>query len=438
MNRNDVIQLKLDLAQVGFPVSDNPNDYFGVVTEQSVKAFQRAHGLTVNGIANQQTLHRLSQEIAQQTTIYEFSMKERFGHGVGMTQWGAYGMALNGHKYSEILNYYYTNVSVGVDQQYLNQLIRVALGIQINLANISSSTRYSIVDTNGQMIAANLTGTSSVQYGSRGNGTFVITNGNQTFETRNEFSVRTDGVGTIQYNGNHYLGEMRLMKSYVMSGNSSVKSNYVMDVVNVVGMDDYLNGVVPYEMIPSWNQIEAFKAQAIASRTYALYRLRQTGNFDVYDDTRSQVYHGVPQGDRNSVLMQRAISETSGVVIKYNNRLIDAIYSASASGHTVDASYMWGNNVAYLKGVPDPYDVSRFNNVSSTYEISLIELSELGGFSSMNLGKVVDLEFTTQFERLINVNVTFERGSSRYTADQFRQIVGTNYLPSNIMSIRTK
>ncbi|MFB4213361.1 peptidoglycan-binding protein [Shouchella sp. JSM 1781072] len=438
MNRSDAIQLKLDLAKVGFEVSINPNEYFGAATEQSVRSFQKAYGLPITGIANQQTLDRLAQEISRQTTVYEFSMKERFGHGVGMTQWGAYGMALNGHNYSQILNHYYTNVSVGFDQQYVNQLIRVALGVQINTTTISSSTRYSIFDINGKTIASNITGTTTIQYGAGGSGAFVITNGNQTFESRDELSIRTDATGTVQYKGNYYLGEMRLLKSYVSTGNTTVKSNYVMDVVNVVDINDYLNGVVPYEMVPSWNQIEAFKAQAIASRTYALYRLRQTGNFDVYDDTRSQVYHGVPQGDRNNGLMRRSISETNGIVIKYNNRLIDAIYSASASGHSVDASYMWGNDVAYLRGVSDPYDVSRFNNVSTIYEINLTDLSKLGGFSSMNLGEVLNLEFTNQFERLINVNVTFERGSSSFTADEFRQIVGTNYLPSNIMSIRTK
>ncbi|GAF64987.1 putative N-acetylmuramoyl-L-alanine amidase [Bacillus sp. TS-2] len=435
MYHSDVIKLKEDLAKVGFSVSNNPNNYFGPQTAKQVTAFQRANGLTSNGIADVRTQNKLAELVQAQSTTYTFTVKQQFGHGVGMTQYGAYGMSQAGYSYNQILNHYYTNVSVGRDAQYANTNIRVALNVEVNSKQFNSSGRYNIVDSQGRALLSNITGNTTITYGIGGSGEYSIQNGGRTVTTKNEVkAVPSTNSTSFNLNGREYKGELNFLKSIV----SSQKSNFVMDVVNTVNIDTYLQGVVPYEMIVSWAEIEAFKAQAVAARTYALFRLKSGGNFDVYDDTRSQVYHGVPDAARNNALVNRAIFETSGVVIKYNNRLIDAIYSASASGHTVDASMVWGNDVAYLKGVPDPYDQSRFAQSTTTTSITLNELSEIAAFKNRNLGKVTNLSFNTRFERLIDVQVTFERGRATYTVAQFRDAIGRDKLTSNIISISVR
>lgn len=123
--------------------------------------------------------------------------------------------------------------------------------------------------------------------------------------------------------------------------------------INRLNIETYLRGVVPGEMYVSWHK-EALKAQTLAARTYAMKGIRPSRDFDVYDDTRSQVYAGV--GIENSKVTA-LINETKGEVIMHDGQLINALYSSSAGGHTIDSEDLF-NYAPYLRGKPDPYDKS--------------------------------------------------------------------------------
>lgn len=146
-------------------------------------------------------------------------------------------------------------------------------------------------------------------------------------------------------------------------------------VVNVLPLEDYVNGVVCYEMGRSW-PLEALKAQALCARTYVLKNLNKHNSygFDICGTASCQAYHGMgsdrPDNGPTEVSMQ-AVSETAGMVIRYNGKLAETLYSSSHGGASEDAKNIWGtdtvNEHPYLRGVEDPYeaDANGINSHSS-------------------------------------------------------------------------
>ena len=126
----------------------------------------------------------------------------------------------------------------------------------------------------------------------------------------------------------------------------------VLTVVNVLNMEDYLKGVVPNELSPlAFPQMEALKAQAVAARTYALKNRGQSiaKGYDLCATPACQVYRGK---STESPLSDQAVDATRGLVAKYNDLPIDALYTSTCGGHTEDGSNMFeGDGAPYLKGV---------------------------------------------------------------------------------------
>ena len=120
-------------------------------------------------------------------------------------------------------------------------------------------------------------------------------------------------------------------------------------VVNVLGLEDYVKGVVPNELSAGgYPLLEAHKAQAIAARTYALRNRGQfmSQGYDLLPTTRSQVYRGLVS--ENS-LSSRAVDETRGVVATYDGEPINALYTSTCGGRTEDAAKIFNDAVPYLK-----------------------------------------------------------------------------------------
>ena len=117
-------------------------------------------------------------------------------------------------------------------------------------------------------------------------------------------------------------------------------------VVNVIGLEDYVKGVVPNEL--SFPALEALKAQAIAARTYALKNQNQFASegFDLLPTTRSQVYGGLTS---ETALTTRAVDETRGIVATYHGEPINALYTSTCGGRTEDAENIFNDAVPYLR-----------------------------------------------------------------------------------------
>lgn len=137
-------------------------------------------------------------------------------------------------------------------------------------------------------------------------------------------------------------------------------------VVNMVELEDYVNGVVCYEMGREW-PLEALKAQALCARTYVMKNLGKHNSFgfDICPTAYCQAYHGMGSNKENygpSEVSMQAVRETAGMVITYNGKLAETFYSSSFGGASEDAKYVWGTDTAveypYLCGVVDPYEAA--------------------------------------------------------------------------------
>lgn len=138
-------------------------------------------------------------------------------------------------------------------------------------------------------------------------------------------------------------------------------------VVNIVGFEDYVKGVVSAEMSTSWS-IEALKAQAVAARSYALTLGTKHGthHFDICDDIHCQRYTGQTSAGANS---NAAVDQTVGQVALYNGKVAETYYYSSNGGASQSVSVVWGTNQSlypYLTEVVDPYEPTQ--NLKNTWE----------------------------------------------------------------------
>ena len=149
----------------------------------------------------------------------------------------------------------------------------------------------------------------------------------------------------IWLGGRPYRGSLKLRSA----------SSKWLNIVNELDVEDYLNGVLAKEMGENW-PMEALKAQAVVSRSYALRALKRSSNnsFDLGSDTRFQVYDGTPRTEK----IERAVRETAGEVLTYKGDLLPAYFHSCCGGHTSSAKTIWPDSEpvpAPLSGVADRY-----------------------------------------------------------------------------------
>ncbi|WP_191557348.1 SpoIID/LytB domain-containing protein [Metabacillus idriensis] len=178
-------------------------------------------------------------------------------------------------------------------------------------------------------------------------GRLVLYNGSVKNKSLNSSAVFLPvKYGTENYmkiNGRSYLGTMKF----------KVENSQYVRPENELPLEDYLKGVVPGEMYPSW-PVEALKAQSVSARTYALKRINQT-----IDDTVSfQKYEGYIWNKSSYANTNEAVNRTKGQVLKMNGNLIEALYSSSNGGKTENNANVWtsGTPLSYFPAKTDPYD----------------------------------------------------------------------------------
>ena len=150
----------------------------------------------------------------------------------------------------------------------------------------------------------------------------------------------SDQSSPVRFNDKPYRGKIEVFAN----------PRGALTVVNVIGLEDYVRGVVPNELSPGgYPAIEALKAQAIAARTYALRNRGQFASegFDLLPTIRSQVYRGLSS---EHALSSRAVEETRGMVATYNGEAINALYTSTCGGRTEDAENIFRDAVPYLRG----------------------------------------------------------------------------------------
>jgi stage II sporulation protein D len=307
-----------------------------------------------------------------------------FGHGVGMSQYGAYGYAKHGRNYREILEHYYRHTRIGKASGHVRVLLESGINsVGFSRARSACGKRlrkhrgYAFVDAGSKVILRSARGRRLAACG-------------RTGTAKGGRGIRVDGKGT-------YRGKLIATETGGLL------------VVNKVGLDDYARGVVPNEMPPSWPQA-ALRAQAVAARSFGLRSTAGHG-FDVYDDTRSQVYDG--KGSETKAT-NRAVRATRSEVVRYHRHVITAYFFSTSGGQTESVQYGFpGSSPApYLKSVKDPYDdLSPYHKWRVRYSQRQIE-SRLGGLFRGRLKKI-RVTKTGDSPRIVKAKVVGSGGGSR-------------------------
>ncbi len=251
-----------------------------------------------------------------------------WGHGVGMSQYGALGFAQEGWTFDQILAHFYTGAELGPASV---ARVRVLVAEAEPSVTVRSPAPFRVRDVFGKIypLAAG-----AVPLGPR---LRVTVNG-----------TPTDLAGPIVFlPGTAPLEVDRAYRGEIEVGVTGQK----LDAINVVGLEQYLQGVVAQEMPSSWPD-EALRAQAVAARSYALAHRLSGKAFDLYADVRSQVYGGIPG---ESARTTAAVQATKGQVLLWQGKPIDALFHSTSGGTTLDAAEVFGKPVPYLVGVDDPH-----------------------------------------------------------------------------------
>ena len=253
-----------------------------------------------------------------------------WGHGVGLSQYGAYGYAQKGVLYDAIVLHYFPGTELGAAPI---SRVRVLLTSGTATLDIGSTADFKVRD-----------GTGAVH---------TVTAGKYTLAPALKLAV--DGQTASRALPGPLLfqpGAAALALKHRFRGSVQVDVTAgKLRAINIVGLEQYLYGVVPSEMPFMWHP-EALKAQAVVARSYAL-ATRRTGAFDLYSDTRSQVYLGI-EHERPSTTA--AVNATAGQVVLYQGEVAKTYFFSTSGGRTASAEDAWGEPVPYLVSVPDPYD----------------------------------------------------------------------------------
>jgi stage II sporulation protein D len=253
-----------------------------------------------------------------------------WGHGVGLSQYGAYGYAQKGVLYDKIVLHYFPGTELGAAPI---SRVRVLLTSGAATLDIGSTADFKVRDGSGvvhTVAAGKYTLNPALKVAVDGQTTPLALPGPLLFQP---------GAAALGLK-HRYRGSIQID---VIAGK--------LRAINMVGLEQYLYGVVPSEMPFTWHP-EALKAQAVVARSYAL-ATRRTGAFDLYPDTRSQVYLGI---EHEKPSTNAAVNATAGQVVLYQGQVAKTYFFSTSGGRTASAEDVWGEPVPYLVSVPDPYD----------------------------------------------------------------------------------
>ena len=358
-----------------------------------------------------------------------------YGHGVGMSQYGARGRALAGQLAAPILAHYYGRTTLGQRDPAARVRVLVLSGFAATAARpltvtgiggtfaidgmpgaFPKSARLTLAPTTTGATTWNLKVTSSA-------GLVLAT------------ALVSSTVIVRPASASSYLELTSKATTYnLYRGAFRIRLTTTATVYDHVALDVYLRGVVPVEMPSSW-PVEALKAQAIASRSYAVYHLHPTtGSFDAYDDTRSQVYRG---RRAETAPGNAAVATTAGTVVLSGTAVANTLYHSAAGGWTENnenvfvssAGSIVAGPLSYLRGSSDrapdgiPYDAASPYATWHTATYTPAALSAIlakDPRTAVGLLSALDLTRRGVSGRLISVTLTGDLGTTTVSGEVFR------------------
>lgn len=214
----------------------------------------------------------------------------------------------------------------------------------------------------------------------------------------------SSGKAVTWFKGYQYYGDFEYVR----------RSGEKLTVINIVDIEDYVKGVLPYEMSGSW-PIEALKAQALCARTYAAshFNANDYYGFDVTNDTYSQVYRGLNSATSTS---DAAVDATAGIYILYKGEPITAMYCSSNGGATENSENVMSSAVGYLRGKVDSFEAAAASinaNSSWTYTFTRQELAAKANTLGFSIASADKIELTySDTGNVIGIKLTDSNGRS--------------------------
>lgn len=336
-----------------------------------------------------------------------------YGHGIGLSQWGARGMALQGSNYQDILAHYYQGSTVQSNTP--ERPIRAAVALSQNTAKVTPGAAYRLIDLVSNEILAE--GEANDEWSFSTDGTKIKAELNNTSFSSTQFLLESDTHLTLN-------NQKKYHEAFIIRTNN----RQTFDVINQLDLENYLLGVISKEIPASFPE-EAIKAQAVASRSYARHRMKQNAakSFDVYPSEISQVYAGI---NGETAAGTAAVNATKYQVAAYNGEIIEALFFSNSGGHTESNENVWNSApIPYLRGVPDEYSGYQADPVSSRYGIwwskayTREQLSQL-----FKVGNVLDIQVSEAYPsgRPAKIKVTGSENTAYYTANEFRKLLDPN------------
>jgi stage II sporulation protein D len=320
-----------------------------------------------------------------------------WGHGIGMSQWGAFGYAKKGHGWKKILRHYYRHTKIGSGG---GGEIRVLLESGGDAIEFTEATHACGMDVDaGKTYSAVRDGDSVRLRGPEGQD---LGGCGESLHASGGEAVRLSGKGA-------YRGALVF-----------VPREGGLYAINSVPLEAYLRGVVPNEMPADWPG-HALRAQAVAARSYAL-ATADGGLFDAYDDTRSQVYGGISSETQAT---SQAVEATSGRVVKHNGRVATTFFFSSSGGRTenIENSFVGSDPQPYLRSVKDPFEGSSpYHRWKETFTQSEME-SKLGDLVEGTL-QAIQVTRRGRSPRIVSAKIVGSRGTNELSGPTLQARLG--------------
>lgn len=217
--------------------------------------------------------------------------------------------------------------------------------------------------------------------------------------------------GDLLVMGVHYTGNINVLR-----GSSGLY------LVNELPLEDYVKDVVAVEVGPDW-ETEALKAQAVISRTYALYQKMRNGN-SIYH-IASSVLHQLYKGNNHDAKAANAVSATKGEILTFDNQPIAAFFHSTSGGSTENPEDVFGRSYPYLKAIGTNSDLSPYSAWEKRIPISEIE-------RALNITQIKEILINsyTSTNRVKNLKITTNYGTTTVNATDLRKLLGWSRLPS--------
>jgi stage II sporulation protein D len=251
--------------------------------------------------------------------------------------------------------------------------------------------------------------------------------GNEIFGPSVRLNSFSDGE-MLRVNGRRYRDGIKI----------SLNSKGNLNVINELGVEGYLYGVMAREVSPEWS-IEALKAQAVVSRTYVMKNLgkHDREGFDLSATVTSQVYGGVEAEDDRS---SKAVDLTRGEVITYNGEPIKSFFHSNCGGHTEDVSNAWEGEqrLPYLEGRVCPFCKKSYQYYwEETIKKEMIEEKlNRNGYNVEDIKKIMILGRTSS-GRATYLRIYHNRGHLKIRASDFRMVMGPNLIRSTLFAMES-